>query len=91
MDILITRWDEETRQEKAKIYHNIDKESIAILGKTLHFAHPGAWTSGYSTGRYCIELDSIMFVTTDSKEIKQYAEEHKDCINRGLYVSELAS
>lgn len=91
MDILITWFDAETKKEKAKIYHNIDKDSIAILGRTLHFAHPGCWQSGFSNNRYCIDLIDIMFMTTDPKEIKDYADEHENCINRGLYVSELAS
>ena len=84
MDILIVRLD--GLIERSKIYHNIDPQSIAILGTNLHFAHYGVWTSGFTYNRYFYELKDIFFLSTDPNEIKEYAEKHSDCINRGLYV-----
>ena len=90
MDILVTQFCEKTKNEEAKIFHNIDKDSIAIDGLVLYFAHPGSWESGRNSHRYQINLRKILYVTTDPEEIQNYIDEHKDCIMKGLYTSSIS-
>lgn len=82
MDLLRSWIDADTKQERAKIYHNIDPESITINNLELFFAHPGAYTPGGSTaGMYRIPIAGCPYITTDMEQIKAYVAEHPDTIN----------
>ena len=90
MDILRAWVDKETGKERAKIYHNIDPESITIVGLEIFFAHPGTYKPGGSTANmYRIPIKGCPYITADKEQIKNYLLEHPDTINAGLYVSEL--
>ena len=73
MNILRTWIDAETKQERAKLYRNIDPESICIVGHTIYFAHVGCRKKGITTtsGHYRIELTGCPFFVTDPEVIKQ--------------------
>ena len=87
MDILRSWIDAGTKRECAKIYHNIDPESITINNLELCFAHPGAYTPGGSiAGMYRIPIAGCPYITTDPEQIKTYVAEHPDTIN-GLCVT----
>lgn len=91
MDILRTWIDADTKRERAKIYHNIDPNSITIVGLEIYFAHPGAYTPGGSTaGMYRIPVSGCPYITADAEQIKAYVTEHPDTINAGVCVSEIA-
>lgn len=82
MDILRLWIDTDTKRERAKIYHNIDPESITICNLEICFAHPGAYTPGGSTGgMYKIPIAGCPYITTDPEQIKSYLAEHPDTIN----------
>lgn len=90
MDILTAWLDENTREERAKIYHNIDPESITIVGLEMHFAHPGVYTPGGSMANmYGIPIRLCPYITTDKEQIKAYIAEHPGTINAGICVSEI--
>jgi hypothetical protein len=73
MDILRTWVDSESKEERAKLYRNIDPESICIVGHTIYFAHVGCHKKGTTTTseHYRIELTGCPFLVTDPEVIKQ--------------------
>lgn len=73
MDILGTWVDSESKEERAKLYRNIDPESICIVGHTIYFAHVGCHKKGTTTTseHYRIELTGCPFLVTDPEVIKQ--------------------
>lgn len=90
MDILRAWIDEDTGKERAKIYHNIDPESITIVGLEIYFAHPGSYTPGGSAANMCrIPIEGSPYITADKEQIKAYVKEHPETINAGVYVSEI--
>lgn len=90
MDILRTWIDEDTGKEKAKIYYNIDPESITIVGLEIYFAHPGSYTPGGNTAcMYRIPIKGCPYITSDKEQIKAYVTEHPETINAGIYISEI--
>jgi hypothetical protein len=81
MDIL-RAWIGSDTRERAKIYCNIDPESITINNLEICFAHPGAYTPGGSTaGMYRIPIAGCPYITTDPEQIKSYLVKHPDAIN----------
>ena len=86
MDILSIWYDEGI--EKSKIYHNIDPESIRYIGEDIYFAHTGVWKSGSLIGRYGIEHKKYHKLIMDPEEIRAWALEHEECVNRSLYINE---
>jgi len=74
MDILYTWIDTGTQKERAKLYRNIDPDSITINTTTLCFAHPGAYTPGGNTaGMYQVPLiKNCAYFTSDPKQIEEY-------------------
>lgn len=90
MDILRAWIDKDTGKERAKIYHNIDPESITIVGLEIYFAHSGLYTPGGSTANmYRIPIEGSPYITADKEQIKAYVKEHPETINAGAYVSEI--
>lgn len=90
MDILRSWIDKDTKRERAKIYHNIDPESITIVGLEIFFAHPGAYTPGGNTANMCrIPIQGCPYITADKEQIRSYVAEHPDTINAELYVTEV--
>lgn len=81
MNILYVWFDRESRQERAKLYRNIDPESIQITGGKMYFAHVGVHTPGAKIrhGHYEISVGSWnwAFVTTDQKEIEETMKEFR--------------
>ena len=73
MDILRTWIDKDSKQEMAKLYRNIDPESIAIVGLTIYFAHEGVHQQGNptTTAHYKIELKDCPYLITDPILIKE--------------------
>lgn len=73
MDILRTWIDSETGKEKAKLYRNIDPESISIIGLTIYFAHEGIHKKGSATtaGHYKVPISCAPYFITDPEMIKQ--------------------
>lgn len=73
MDILRTWIDKNSKQERAKLYRNIDPESIAIVGLTIYFAHEGVHKRGDASthGHYQIPISGCPFFLTDPELIKQ--------------------
>lgn len=75
MDILRT-WipsGAEEGTEKAKLYRNIDPESLVIVGQTLYFAHSGCYRKGSTTtiDRYKVELNGCPMIITDPEIIQE--------------------
>jgi len=79
MNILYVWFDRESNQERAKLYRNIDPESIQITSKKMYFAHVGVHTPGAKIrhGHYEISVGSWTFVTADQKEIEETMKEFK--------------
>ena len=77
MNILYVWFDRESRQERAKLYRNIDPESIQITSGSMRFAHVGVHTPGAKIrhGHYEISVGSWTFVTADQKEIEETMKE----------------
>ena len=76
MNILRTWIDAETKQERAKLYRNIDPKSICIVGHTIYFAHPDTWKPNSTMNKYRIDLVSCDFLTADpvviDEEMKRF-------------------
>ena len=87
MDVLRTWVDKDSRQERAKLYRNIDPESICIVGHTIYFAHAGCYKKGTTTtiDHYRIELTDCPFFITDSEVIKQEMERFNFTGDLGYY------
>lgn len=75
MDIYREWIDKDTRQTRARVYRNIDPDSIIINGGEILFAHPGAWHGALSANRYHIPVrDGCAYWTTDPVVIKKALE-----------------
>jgi hypothetical protein len=87
MDVLRTWVDKDSMQERAKLYRNIDPESICIVGHTIYFAHAGCHKKGTTTmiGHYRIELTDCPFFVTDPEVIKQEMERFDFTGDLGYY------
>lgn len=91
MDILRTWIDADTKRERARLYRNIDPQSITINNLEVYFAHPGAYTpGGSSAGMYRVPLTGCPYITTDPEQIKAYIAEHPDH-DGGVCVTTFAS
>lgn len=73
MDMLRTWIDSETQKERAKLYRNIDPESICIVGLTMYFSHKGVHKRGDASthGHYQIPITCCPYVITDPVLIEQ--------------------
>ena len=87
MDVLRTWIDEDCGRERAKLYRNIDPESICIVGHTIYFAHNGCHHNGSpsTVGHYKIELTGCPFLITDPEAIKREMERFDFTGDLGYY------
>lgn len=63
-------------QEMARVYRNIDPESILVVGGKIYFAHFGCWYADTFSGRY--QLPAAIgpdYITTDPVEIGRIREQ----------------
>ena len=57
--------------EKARLYKNIDPESICIIGHRVYFAHVGTYTPGKTYNCYNITLENCDFIITNPDMIQE--------------------
>ena len=73
MDILRT-WipaGAEQGTEKAKLYRNIDPESLVIIGHRVYFAHVGCYHPGRTENCYNISLNQCDYIITNPDMIRE--------------------
>ena len=73
MDILRT-WipsGAEEGTEKAKLYRNIDPESLVIIGDRVYFAHVGCYQPGRTKNCYNITLNQCDYIITHPDIIRE--------------------
>ena len=72
MEVLRTWIDKDSKKEMCRVYHNIDPESICIVGHRVYFAHYGAWDKNttLTAGKYGIDLAHCDYFTMNPVEIE---------------------
>jgi len=87
MDILRTWIDKDSKRERAKLYRNIDPESITIVGHRIYFAHMGVHEKGdpHTYNHYAIDLVDCPYFLTDPELIKQEMQRFNFTGDLGYY------
>jgi len=84
MDILCKMYDGE--QERTRVYHNIDPNSLVVQGRSVYFAHPDCWLSGNCANRYHIDFGGMDYLSSDPEDVERAMQDIPE-LGRGLCVS----
>ena len=71
MDILRVWIPKNEKTEKARLFKNIDPESIVIIGNRIYFAHVGCYHPGKTDNCCCIYNEDCNYMVTNPEMIKE--------------------